>query len=428
MMRRVLPLLMLAIAGLTANPALARREWTSPATVPGSDGAGFPYKVVLMRDGTAAVVFVRDGVRVALRSPLGGWSATRRVSTGHTAVATPEIATDGRGELLVAWTQSRTTGAVPTGLNSVKLAIRATNGRWSAPRTVGATEHFVQGEPRLAMDGRGDAVLGWVGVRSRAITRDVLRVAYRPALGRFGEAHSFNQAGMDLRLVMDARGVAYAAWSHLAPPAYVHSSVMFATRSRRGVWSHGQVIAGRDAGGPQLVLLPDRRVLIAWRSREQGIGSLRTGLVTVTARDPGGHLAPRQVLSPVRSPGPQVVPQLSGGVLVAWNDTAATDAEPALPSLFWTVGAMGPEGLLFAPVESRFGIGLSALGAFGDGTALAVWGSTTIHAAARVAGSSFGSDEIVSRGGGFPVLATRGARAAAVWLQDGRLVIARRRG
>ena len=428
-MKRALAVLAFCAAAVAASPAQARRPWTQPTTVPGSDGAGYPYKVVLMRDGTAAVVFVRDGVRVALRSPLGAWGEARRVSTGHTAVATPDIATGASGELLVTWTQSRTTDVVPVGRNSVKLAIRSASGRWSAPHTVGATEHFVTGEPRLAANARGDAVLGWLGVSSRSSdARDVLRVAYRPAFGHFGAAHAFGQAGFDLRLVIGSRGGVFAAWSHLAPPSYLRSSVRLAKRTRRGPWSHAQTIAGRDAGGPQLALLPGGRLLIAWRGSERGIGALRTGIVTVAERAPGGLLSPREALSPAPSPGPQLAAGPSGEVLVVWNDTAAIEADPGVPSLFWTVGTAEPEGTSFAPVEARPGVGQGPLAMFGDGTAVMVWGSTTVHAVVRHPGETFGEDEIIARSGGFPVLAARRHRAVAVWLDGGRLVLARRRG
>jgi hypothetical protein len=133
---------------------------------------------------------------------------------------------------------------------------------------------------------------------------------------------------------------------------------------------------------------------------------------------------PRQSLSPIRSPGPQLAVGPSGEALVVWSNAAATDDDAGVPSLFWTAGSAGS----FAAVETRPGVGQGTLAMYGDGTALMVWGSTTVHAIVRPPGGTFGNDEIIGPSGGFPVLAARGHRAVAVWLDDGRLVLARRRG
>ena len=56
-----------------------------------------------------------------------------------------------------------------------RAAIRGADadGRWGAPRTLGRTGHFIDGQPRLATNARGDAVVLWRGLRgsgSRART------------------------------------------------------------------------------------------------------------------------------------------------------------------------------------------------------------------------------------------------------------------
>ena len=420
-MRRIAALA-LSLAGLACAPALAVRPWSTPDPIPGSSGVGYPYDVALLPDGRAAVAFVRDGVRVAIRLPGGRWSQAHRVSTGDTAVTAPDIATTGSGELLVAWTQSTVVGEVPVGRNSIRVAIRSPAGVWSPPRTVGGTEHFVDGEMRLATNRRGDAVLGWRGLRD---THDVLRAAFRPAGGWFGKASSLGEAGSDLRLRINSRGGAYAAWTRLRPPSFVRSSVRLAVRSRYGHWSKAQTIAGADSGGAQIALAPGRRLVIAWRGSQEGIGALRTGLVTVLDRSPEGRFSQRETLSAIRSPGPQVAVGPSGETLMVFNDAAAVGAEPGQPSFFWTAR---PEGGSFGPVQVLPGLGQGPLVMRSDGTAVVVWGSTQLQAIVRPPGGSFHKPELVTRKGQFPVLASRSHSVVAVWLADGRLMAARRSG
>jgi hypothetical protein len=423
-MRRTLAFFALGVAAAAGPPAHAA-PWSSPAPVPGSSGVGYPYDVALEPDGTAAVAFVRDGIRVAIRSPRGTWSRSRKVSTGRTAVTTPDIAVDAVGEVLVAWTQSDVTGrAPPVGRNVVRVAIRSANGRWGAPQTVGATEHFIEGEPRLATDARGDAVLGWLGASGTgAAAHDLLRAAFRPAGRAFGEAHSLGEAGLDLRLALDGRGVAYAAWTHLSAPSYLESSIRLATRRRRSSWSPATTVTAGKAGGPQLALAPDRHLLIAWRDAQQGLGATRTGLVTVTERTADGLLAPPRLLADTRTPGPQLAVGPTGERLIVWNNTSAVDIDPGPTALYWTVGSQ--DGT-FGPVQSRPGVGPGPLAMLGDGTAVAVWGATTLRAVIRPPGGTFGDAELVARRGQVPVLATGAHTAVAVWLTDGRLTAAAR--
>jgi hypothetical protein len=417
-MRRLLALALLLPAAV-GGPAHAR-QWTPPAPVPGSFGVGYPYDVAVAPDGTAAVAFARDGIRVAIRLPSGTWSRATKVSTGSNAVTGPDVAVDGAGEVLVAWTQSRVTGSAPVGRNSVRLAIRAPNGSWGAPRTVGATEHFIDAELHLRANRRGDAVLGWRGVSSRG--HDLLQAAFRPAHRRFGRAYSLGEAGFDLQVALAARGVAYAAWTHLSPPSYQRSSVRLAVRGRRA-WSRPATVSAGDAGGPRIALAPRRHVVIVWREAEQGLGATRTGLAAVTERSGDGRLAPPRVLADNRTPGPQVAVGPTGERLVVWTDAAALEQEPAPTALSWAVDA--GDGA-FGFVQRRPGVGQGQLVMLGDGSAIVVWGTGAIQVVVRPPGGIFGPPQLLAPRGSFPVISGGTHSAVAVWLSGGRLMAARR--
>jgi hypothetical protein len=418
-MRRSAAILALALTAAVGGPAHAARRWTSPAPVPGSSGTGYPYDVAVASDGTAAVAFVRDGIRVAIRSPDGRWSRANKVSTGSKLVAGPDVAIDRAGEVLVAWTQSRITGGAPVGRNSVRVAVRAANGRWAAPATVGSTEHFVDAELRLKTNRRSDAVLGWRGVSARG--HDLLQAAFRPSRGSFGRAQSLGEAGFDLQLALTRRGVAYAVWTHLSPPSYVKSSVRFAVHGR--TWSRPATLAAGDAGGPQLAPAPHRHVLIAWREAEQGLGATRTGLAAVTERSADGSFALPRVLADNRTPGPQVAVGPTGERLVVWADAATLGEEPAPAALSWSVDSGNGT---FGFVQRQLGVGQGPMVMLRDGTAIVVWGAETIQVVVRPPGGGFGKPQVLARHGQFPVIAPGTRSAVVVWLSGGRLMASRR--
>jgi hypothetical protein len=426
MMRSALgALAVLATLGVPA--ARAAGPWTAPAPVPGSAGVGFPYDVAARRDGTAAVAFLRDGVRVALRAPDGAWTRAEKVSEGRTGVAAPDVSFDGAGEVVVAWTQNTVLGAAPPrGPSYVRVAIRGADGRWGAPRTIGRTRHFIDGQPRLAMDARGDSVLAWRGLRGAGPgARDVLRAAYRPAGDVFGRAQSLREPGLDLQVAIDERGAAYAAWSHTRPPYRVASSIRLVTRTRTGGWTRPGTIYADSAGGPQIAASGDGNVLLAWRGGQQGFGATRTGFAMVSERTPEGTISPALLLAHTRTLGPQLAVAASGETVIAWSaPSEALDPAAGAPALYW---AARPRGGTFGPVQTAPGLRAGPLAMLAGGTAITVWSTTVLRAAVRPPGGAFAAEPIAARGD-FPVLAAGDDVALAVWLDRGRLMAAARTG
>jgi hypothetical protein len=403
--------------------AHAAGAWTTPAPVPGSAGVGFPYDVAARSDGTAAVAFIANGIRVAVRAPDGRWSRAERVSLGDTGVAAPDVVFGGAGEVLVAWTQNTVHGADPVqGPSYVRAAVRSSTGRWGAPRTVGRTRHFVDGQPRLAADARGDAVLAWRGVRARgARARDVLQAAYRPAGGAFGRPRSLGEPGIDLQAAIDEGGRAYVAWSHTRPPYYVASSIRLATRMRTGPWSRADTIYADSAGDPQLAPTPGGTLLMAWRAAQQGVGATRTGFAMTAERDAAGITSDPLLLSTTRTVGPQIAAAPSGEAVIAWSaPSPALDPGAGAPTLQWT--ARAPRGT-FGPAQTAPGLRAGPLAMLADGTAITVWSTATeLRAAVRPPGGAFAAGEQIASRGDFPVLAAGGPLAIAVWLDRGRLM------
>jgi hypothetical protein len=348
------------------------------------------------------------------------------VSAGATGVAAPDVAFDGAGEVIVAWTQNTVHGAAPPqGRNYVRVAIRSADGRWGAPRTVGRTSHFIDGQPRLAANARGDAVVAWRGMRGTGPgTRDVLQAAYRSAGGAFAGARSLSEPGIDLQVALDERGTAYAAWSHTRAPYFVASSIRLATRRRSGSWTRPDTVAAVGASGPQIALPGDGNLLVAFRAGQQGVGATRTGFAMVAERTPAGGGEPPLLLSHTRTVGPQLAAGASGETLVAWSaPSEALDPTAGAPQLFW---AARPRGGAFGPVQVAPGLRAGPLAMLADGTAITVWSTTALRAAVRPPGAAFGPPEPIAPSGDFPVLAAGDDVAVAVWLSRGRLMAAAR--
>lgn len=421
-----LPALAALAAIVLAATAHASSPWTAPSPVPGSAGVGFPYDVAARRDGTAAVAFIQGGVRIALRSPDGRWTRAEKVSRGDTGVAAPDVAFDAAGEVIVAWTQNTVHGAAaPQGPNYVRAAIRAAGGGWGAPRTVGRTLHFIDGQPRVAADARGDAVLAWRGVRDGATrARDVLQASYRPAGGAFGTARSLREPGIDLQVAIDDRGTAYAAWSHTHPPYHVAASIRLATHARSGAWTRPATIYADSAGAPQLAPAPDGTLVLAWRGGQQGVGATRTGFAMTAERRPDGITSEPVLLSTTRTVGPQVAVAATGEAVIVWSaPSAALDPTAGAPALSWTAR---PAGGSFGAVQEAPALRSGPLAMLADGTAITVWRSTALRAAVRPTGGVFAAAETIASRGDFPVLAAGDRLAVAVWLDRGRMMAAAR--
>jgi hypothetical protein len=410
---------MLASASLATAPGAAAAEWSRASSVPGSTAAGFPFDVAVGPGGLTAVAFIRGGLRVAVRDARGRWRPVQRVSRGATAIAAPDVEVSGNGEVIVAWTQSSRRSAPLRGPNDIEVAVRSRRGRWSAPRAVGASQHFIAADPRLAVNSRGDAALMWRGQSGRGSRAlDALRAALRPAGGSFGRDVSLGEAGIDQRVLVDPRGHVHAVWTRTLPPEHLRSEIRYAGADAGRGFTPARTIHRDGDGGPALARLPDGSLVVAWRSGEQGIGATRAGPVMVAVGSSGGAFGPSRVLSDVPTEQVQLGVSAGGETLIAWSP--ALDDQEAAPerTLYW---ATRPPGGDFSAINVTPGIRAGPVGVLADGTAVTVGDGPGVEAAFRPAAGAFGPPRQISAPGDFPSLATAGRRAVTVWLSRGRL-------
>ena len=400
-------------AGTAAVPAAAAPGWSRARDIPGSAGAGFPFDVDAGPRGTAAVVFVREGVQVARRDARGRWHAPERVSPAGASVTAPDVELAGRGEIVVAWTQALTGRALPpSGPNEIRVAVRRRNGAWR-DRAVGRTRHFVDAGLQLAVNARGDAAVIW-----RGGSRDLLLAAARPAGGTFRRGSPLGERGSDQRVAIDAQGRTFATWTRTIPPQYLTSEIRFASRAPGGAWPRPATVAAGRVGGPELALVPGEPVVLAWREDELGLGATRSGLPVVAVRPEAGGWSPPRRLSEVRTQELHLGVSASAEVLVAWSATPPAYPQTGERALY---SAARPRGEDFGPVARTSGLLGGPLAVLADGSAVTVAAAGGIDAAVRPPGGVFAPVGRLTNGGEFPSLSGWGATAVAVWAARGRL-------
>jgi hypothetical protein len=399
---------MVALSATAAQPAAA--DWSLSGAVPRTVGTGFPYDADIGGGDRIAVAVVRRGIRVIVRDPTGRWTEPELISRARASATAPDVEVTGRGEVIVAWTQSSSRRLPVSGPNAIHVAVRSVRGRWSS-RVVGGTRHFIAAEPRLAVNARGDAVVIWRGWHRRG-GRDRLLTAFRPAGGRFGRAASMGEAGIDQHVALDRSGRVYATWTRTLPPEHLRSQIRFAARVA-GAWSRPETVAEDRVGGPQLALIPDGSLVAAWRASERGLGATRSGEIMAAARSAEGAWGPAQALSPVRTKGIHLGTSSAGEVVAAWSPSP-----PPLPERqeFALYLATRPPGGDFGPVSVTPELVDGPLAVTADGTVLTLMEQRGVRAAVRPPGGAFGPTTRLGRVGGYPMLTSWDDTALAVWL------------
>jgi hypothetical protein len=411
-MRAVLVTLVALLAG--AAPAAA--EWTEPRGVPDSPGADAPADVAIDRDGTVAVGFVRDGVRVAIRRPNGRWQETHPASIGARAVRDVDVEWVSPGRLVVSWTRSANSFGLPHGPGAIFIATRTEGTGWGVPRRIGSSPYYTLAEPRLASNWRGHAALAW---RCRRGTQDRICLATRRPSSHFKRRGTPPGAkredkAPDHDVAVAPNGDVHVVWTRSRGPVIRHAWL-----TRRERWRRARTISAAPASNPQVAIATDGAVAVSWRGAppDTETTGLEYGPPFVALRQPsaGAFDAPRQ-LSDVPLHDPEIAAGVNGGVMVAYS----------VDDLRWTIRRIG----------SRFDAGETApiaagapgfaptgrLGLLADATALLAFESVDgVQVTERPPAGVFGAPVTIAGGGEFPRIAARGSRAVLLLAVNDRL-------
>jgi hypothetical protein len=426
-MRRAL---VLAASGLVALMPVApagAASWTAPAMI--SRAGDVQFDLAMGAEGTAAIAWARDGVRVAVKRPGRPWGGPRRVSDGRFGVTRPAVTVTGRGEVVVAWAQNgnRTGRPGPViGPLSIRARARGTSGSWGDIRQIGSTGHFVEAGIDLASNARGETIAVWRGVRRLSRTRrtEAVQSAFRRPRTAFAGTQTIREpesdrAGVTGQVVaVDERGTAYAAWNRGTGPVV---RLAARTRGATGGWGAVRTLAPPPSSNPIIGVTPDRTLIVAWRAAHldsEGDG-IQSGALDLATRLPSGALTATQRLSDVPTRSYRIAVAPGGEAVLAW--AANQNLESAPPGSLdlrvstrpATGGPFGPPEVLPGVTPGDFHGGLAALQ---DGTVLFAWSvGGRSRVVARPPGATFSTAAELDVEGLYPLIASAGQRAVSVW-------------
>jgi hypothetical protein len=420
----------LLLLGLTSAPAAA--SWTTPRSLPDSTGVAALPRASMGLNGTVAVAFVRQGVRVAVRRAGGQLAPTTLVSSERRPVSSPAIAISGRGDIIVAWVQARSSSLPlqpPYRLRAVSYVPKR---GWGRPRTLGMTPYLEEAKPELSANARGDAAITWrcardgiLGARADAICLTARRAGHSFGAVKELRQPSGTEAARDQQVTVGAKGGVHVAWTRLPGPV-----VSYAYRHRDGRWDPQRTLSPMPASRPRLAAAADGALVVAWHEAPVTTGSSEVvyGPLAAVVRAPSGRFSGVRTISAVPIFQPEIAAAPSGEVMLAWSTPRGVS--PSLPdwsSVHWAtrdagaaqIGAeVAQPGLLdgtpsFAPV--------GRLGFVSSGEALlSAGGPGGVRVMTRAAGGEFGEPEIVSPAGDLPQLVTRRSHAAVVFMTETR--------
>jgi len=136
---------------------------------PGNPQGDLGVKIAFDPEGDAIVVWTHhigesSTVRSVVKPRSGGWQAPQNVSDTFPGSASAALQIDGQGDAIMTWTADGT----------VQAAVRSySTGVWQTPVDLTGEDESVWGEPSLAANRSGEAVLAW---QDKAATIDALRL------------------------------------------------------------------------------------------------------------------------------------------------------------------------------------------------------------------------------------------------------------
>lgn len=295
---------------------LARLE---ASTFPGKGGWSHPGFVSSMREepqparlavdahsGVKAVFASRRGksftIELATGGPRSGRRAARTLASSRYPFEEPQIATDARGETLIAWVSG---GPRPR----LRALVLSPQGRSGPAQTVASMKTGMK-ELHLAANARGEAILAWRAGGGR------VEAARRAAGARFGHAVVVSRgADSELTATIESGGEAIVLFTHSG------KTVEAAAQRPRARWSAPtQLTPGRETTEPQIAADPSGGAAVAvWATGRSGS---HAGAIEATTRGLNGGWQQPVTVFPAGSFSPAVAVSANGSATAAWVSEA----------------------------------------------------------------------------------------------------------
>jgi hypothetical protein len=230
---------------------------------------------------------------VRTRSAAGAWTAPEAIAARRPF--RPELMVSPSGAATLTWEEA---GPKKEDASRVVVATRPPGGRFGAEQTLAGVQRN-PGEPVVATNDRGDAVVAWVELHDepRPDTFGV-HAAFRAAgSGAFGRAVTLTRPDVEAAfpsVSVDPTGRMVLAFSENGPGRRVWARV----RTRSGTLLPGRVLSHDHEENSGVTALAAGRGLVAWFDRDRGRSFLR-----IAAATPAGAFGPPRLLATTREYG-----------------------------------------------------------------------------------------------------------------------------
>jgi PKD domain len=259
-----------SLSGWTVLAAYRAAGGTWQAAVPlesSQAGTAAPDVVVDPSGRVVAVWAATTGsgwrVHTASRSTDGTWSKASALSgPDATGSIAPQVALEGAADVLAVWSRSTAKGSV------IEAATKsAVNGTWSQAGEPFPVAHDAIA-PSLAVNRRGDGVIVWTNSDQSGLS---VMAAHRRPGNVWGPPTTLSgppPGALSPRVALDGRGNALVAWTQ---PQGGFSRVYAASLTAGGGWSAARALsrAGADAVTPEVALDENGDGAVVW-SRYDG--------------------------------------------------------------------------------------------------------------------------------------------------------------
>ncbi|HEX8648539.1 MAG TPA: hypothetical protein VF715_16720 [Thermoleophilaceae bacterium] len=241
--------------------------------------------------GDAAIVFqlgddTMRPVEVLTRRAGGSFGDRTVVARGPAQDAAVDVGEN--GDAVVVW---RETEPPYHSTSRVLASFRPSGGRFGPPEELSSDGFGFRGPPRVAVDGRGGAVVAYPEARDPVGEKFELVVAERRPGDRFGKGVSFGRSSHTVHLAVDAAGHAFVGW--LLPFDQPDPGSFVRYRPPDGEW-----------GAPQRVSEIGRAVVSELAMSPGGWGLVRLGggeTLATADRRPGESVFGPPAAHPVES-------------------------------------------------------------------------------------------------------------------------------
>jgi hypothetical protein len=363
-------------------------------------------KVLVLASAATPLVLAAGSAPAA--SPLPPKLVTpRNLSANGADAVIPSVATDAKGNTVVAWAQAR--GSDWT----IQAVYRPAGGSWGPPRMLSAPANHVA-SPQVAIAGT-NVVAVWERFDGKNL---IAQTADRdPTTGTWGIPTSLSASGRDAqapRIAIDARGDTAAVWASVSLQGW---TIQAAYRPAGGSWLPTTVLDAPQVGtaAPDVVVDNAAVATAVWTattgsgwhvyaSSRQADGSW-TMEVSLSDADPSGSLAPQLAL------------ERSNDVTAVWSRSVGAIIVPERSTRSAATGAWSRSQQLFPGEVAAFAPQI-ATNRRGDG--VIVWTSSTkaglvVKAAVRRPGKAWGAPTTLAKGSGPQVALDAQGAALAVW-------------